>query len=136
MILLASLVAGLLSASSIINYVIVIGIAIGGVFVVRHSKKNALIAFQKETIEAFQQRMDLLEAEVAEQKGEISALREENALRKYQIETVTLALKSRGTIITFDGDLVTISDQHGTQTTRRRKTTRGASGPQAGGPLA
>jgi hypothetical protein len=136
MILLASLVASLLSASSIINYVIIIAIAIGGIFVVRHSRKNALIAFQKETIEAFQQRMDLLEAEVAEQKGEISALREENALRKFQLETVTLALKQRGIVVTFDGDLITISDQHGTQTTRRRKTARGSQGPQVGGSLA
>lgn len=122
MILLASLFTGPLSASSLINYALVIAGAIGSIFAVRHVKKNALIAFQKETIEAFQQRMDLLEAEMAAQKSEISALRDENALRKFQLDTVTLALKQRGIIVTFAGDLITISDQHGTQTTRRRKT--------------
>lgn len=98
------------------NVVLGVCVLIGGFLAVRNGKRAELVKFQRETIEALQQRIETLE-------GKISDFEKENVIQRHIIDTITLALKKRGMVITIDGDMVTIEDKSGSSTHRKRTIT-------------
>ncbi len=104
-----------LSGASTLNTILLVCILIGGLFAIRSGKRGELLKFQKETIEALQQRIDALEGKVAD-------FEKENVIQRHIIDTITSALKQRGMVITIDGDMVTIQDSQGMSQHRKRGT--------------
>lgn len=106
----------ILNNISFINTILIMFLTIGGFMAFRNGRRAELTKFQKETIEALQQRIENLE-------GKIGDVEKENIVQRHVIETITEALKQRGMIITISGDLVSIEDSRGTTTHRKRVTT-------------
>ncbi len=100
----------------VINTVLIMFLTVGGFLAFRNGRRAELTKFQRETIEAMQQRIDTIE-------GKLIDLQTENALQRHIIDTITLALKARGMVVTIDGDMVTINEPTGSSTHRKRATT-------------
>lgn len=97
----------------LLNTILILLTVIGGFFAFKTGKRNDLLKFQKDTIDALQQRITTLEAKVTD-------FEKENVVQRHIIDTITSALKQRNMIITIDGDMVTIADSH--SSTHRKRT--------------
>jgi hypothetical protein len=91
---------------SVANLVLLLFATIGGFFGFRNARRAALVAIQKETIEALQQQIDALKTKQEE-------LMKENAHLHYVISTIQAALSQMNVAVTISGDLVTIQDAQG-----------------------
>lgn len=98
---------------SILNLVLCIGLAIGGLAAFRHGFTRTANEVQERVIHA-------LESEINALKDRLGELEKENARLTQIIATIRTALRRRGLFITIDGELVSIRDRAGklTQTTR------------------
>ena len=102
----------LLPYLSILSLVLTISFVIGG-FSFKNGRTEKLAKFQKDTNDALQQRIEVLESKIGD-------FEKENVVQRHVIDTIVSALKQRGIIITVDGDMVTIQDARGTSTHRKR----------------
>lgn len=101
------------NALSILNLVLCIGLAIGGLAAFRHGFTRTANEVQERVINA-------LESEINALRDRLGELEKENARLTHIIATIRTALRRRGIFITIDGELVSIRDRSGklTQTTR------------------
>lgn len=99
-----------------VNTVLVVCLTVGGFFAFRNGRQTQLGKFQKDTIDALQDRLNVLE-------NKTNDLEKENVVQRHIIETITSALKQRGLVVTIDGDMVSISDKSGTSQHRKRTIT-------------
>jgi hypothetical protein len=98
---------------SVLSAVLTISFVIGG-FSFKNGRQEKLAKFQKDTNDALEQRIKALE-------GRSADLEKENIIQRHIIETITLALKQKGLIITIDGDMVTITDQNTNSSSHRKR---------------
>ena len=103
----------MLNILSILNLVLCIGLAIGGLAAFRHG-------FARTANEVQERVIDVLESEINALKDRLSELEKENARLTQIIATIRMAMKRRGLFVTVDGELVNIRDRAGkfTQATR------------------
>ena len=101
----------------ICNLILLVCGAIGGIFAFKHAQKAKTIEIQRETIEAFQQQIDVV-------KLQVDSLKEENARQAVIIETITAALKQKGIIVTIDGEMVTFTFTDGSLASTRKRPLR------------
>lgn len=99
-------------APSIMTLLLIGGI-IGGIFAFKNARKSGIILIQDQTIVALNQRLDA-------QDKEIEALKNKNVYLEQVIETINLAMKKRGVVISVDGEMVTFTDAVGRSSTVRR----------------
>lgn len=98
----------------LLNVVLTAALVIGSFFAFRNGRYTQLAKFEKETNDALQRRIDVLE-------GKITDLEKQNAVHQHLIDTISSALKQKGIMITIDGDMVTILDKAGRQATYRKR---------------
>lgn len=104
--------AGLLN-----TFILLAGIA-AGFFAFRDARRRGIILIQDQTITALNQRLDA-------QDEEIKALKDKNTHLEYVIETISSAMKKKGIVISFDGEMVTFTDTSGTRESNvRPRSTR------------
>lgn len=98
---------------SILNLVLVIGLAIGGWVAFRYGVTRTANEVQERVINA-------LESEINALKNRLSELEKENARLTQVIAIIRTSLRRRGVFITIDGEMVSIRDKAGktTHTTR------------------
>lgn len=96
----------------ILNIVLLIGLAIGGIFAFKKGYSQEAGRIQESTIDA-------LKEEVASLRRKVDDLERERATQDRVIATIRYALKSQGLRITIQGDFVTLNDASG-----KSKTTR------------
>jgi len=103
----------MLNILSILNLVLCIGLAIGGLAAFRHGFTRTANEVQERVIHA-------LESEINALKDRLSELEKENVRLTQLIATIRMAMKKRGLFVTVDGELVSIRDRAGrfTQATR------------------
>jgi hypothetical protein len=103
----------MLNILSILNLVLCIGLAIGGLAAFRHG-------FARTANEVQERVINVLESEINALKDRLSELEKENARLTQIIATIRMAMKRRGLFVTVDGELVSIRDRAGkfTQATR------------------
>ncbi len=58
-----------------------------------------------------------LETEIANLRARLDDFKDENTRLRLILETICVALKSRGLAVTINGDMVSIHDTHGDSTT-------------------
>ena len=91
---------------SILNLVLCIGLAIGGVAAFRHGFTRTANEVQERVINA-------LESEINALKDRLSELEKENARLTQVIATIRTAMRRRGLLVTVEGELVSIRDKSG-----------------------
>ncbi len=98
---------------SVLNLVLCLGLAIGGLAAFRHGFTRTANEVQERVINA-------LESEINALKDRLGELEKENARLTQVIATIRLAMRRRGLLVTIDGELVSIRDRAGkfTQATR------------------
>lgn len=109
-------------------------LAIGGWYITKHAKSSAEIAAknaQQSAIEAMQAELDVLREKIKDEKEEnaqrILSLHRENTRLEHIIDTICLALKKQGIIITIAGEMIDIEVQdHKKITTVRIKEAKDA----------
>lgn len=82
----------------------------------RNAKKAGIIQIQDQTIEALQQQINAI-------KDKQDSLSRENEHLRYIIETISKSLKQKGILITIDGEMVTLTDAHGSSSSSSRRKT-------------
>ena len=97
----------------ILYLVITIGVIIGGLVAFRISVHRTNMEMQKTAGEIQDRVITALQGEIDSLKDRISELEKENSRLKRDFGLVRAALKRRGLTISIDGDLVSISDEHG-----------------------
>jgi predicted nuclease with TOPRIM domain len=98
---------------SILNLVLSVGLAIGGLAAFRHGFARTANEVQERVINA-------LESEINALKDRLGELEKENARLTHVIATIRRALRRRGLFVSIDDELVSIRDRAGnlTQATR------------------
>ena len=96
---------------SILNLVLLIATALGGIMAYRHGWTRTANEVQERVISA-------LNSELATLTSRIESMEKENIRLHQIIATICSALKSRGIAVTIDGDMVNISDETGIHTER------------------
>src|SRR5258708_23342700 len=98
---------------SVLNLVLSIGLAVGGLAAFRHGFTRTANEVQERVINA-------LESEINALKDRLDELEKENAHLIQVISIIRKALRQRGLYVTIDGELVSIRDRSGklTQATR------------------
>jgi chromosome segregation ATPase len=91
---------------SILNLVLCIGLAIGGLAAFRHGFTRTANEVQERVINA-------LECEINSLKDRLSELEKENARLTHVIATIRTSLRRRGLFVSVDGELVSIRDRAG-----------------------
>jgi hypothetical protein len=95
----------LLPYLSVLSLVVTIGLVAGGFsYAFRNGRQAQLTKFQKDTNDALQQRIEVLESKIAD-------FEKENIIQRHIIEMITEALRKRGLLITIDGEMITIEDR-------------------------
>lgn len=106
----------------LLNIVLAICLTVGGFFAFRKGRQAQLTQFQKDNIEAYKDNIEALNQRIALLENRINDFEKENTVQRHIIDTITLALKQRGIIITISGDMVTIHDSEGNSTHRKRRS--------------
>ncbi|HEX7735226.1 MAG TPA: hypothetical protein VF458_10185 [Ktedonobacteraceae bacterium] len=103
----------MLNILSILNLVLCLGLAIGGLAAFRYGFTRTANEVQERVIHA-------LESEINALKNRLSELEKENERLTRIIVTIRMALRKRGLFVTVDGELISIRDRAGkfTQATR------------------
>lgn len=101
----------LLNSLSIVSLVITIAGLVGGVFVLKAGLNRTANEVQERVINAMQTEISVLRVRLED-------LEQENKRLEQVINTLCVALKKRGLIVTIDGNIVTVSDGHETQSVR------------------
>jgi uncharacterized protein YpiB (UPF0302 family) len=91
---------------SVLNLVLCIGLAVGGVAAFRHGFTRTANEVQERVIHA-------LESEIGSLKDRLSEIEKENTRLGEIIATIRTAMKRRGLLVTIDGELVSIRDESG-----------------------
>ncbi len=115
-----STLAGLLSMG-----ITIVGVVMGGMYVGRNTAGKTANEAQLTAIAAMQ-------AEINTLRGRTDDLRKENLRQEVVIETICSALKTRGMIISIQGEMINIQDSNSGSTTmkiRGTHTTSGEEGP-------
>jgi YD repeat-containing protein len=101
------------SILSVLNLVLCLGLAVGGLAAFRHGFARTANEVQERVINA-------LESEINALKDRLGELEKENARLTQVIATIRMAMRRRGLLVTIDGELVSIRDRAGkfTQATR------------------
>ncbi len=94
---------------SYLNLVIAVAIVLGGAVAFRYSLNRTANEIQERVINALQSEIQTLQ-------DRIVALEKDNTRLSQTIAIIRTALKQRGMSVTIDGDLISISDAHGTST--------------------
>lgn len=97
----------------LLTTILVLAGLVGGIFVFRNAKKTGIILIQDQTITALQQQIDAL-------KEQQTVLQKKNEHLEYVIETMSLAMKKKGVVVSIDGEMVTFTDSRGQSNTVRR----------------
>lgn len=105
----------LFSLNGIINTFLLLCVMIGGFFAFRYGQKKSNVEGMKETIL-------VLSGQVAAIKESLSMVEKENEHHKIIFETILLAMKQKGIIITVEGEMVTIDDGRNKTSSLRRTT--------------
>ena len=95
---------------SIISLLLTIGGLLGGFYAFKSGMSRAASEVQEHVINA-------LESEITNLHQRLEDLKDENTRLRLIIETICAALKSRGLVVTIDGDMVSIHDTHRSTTT-------------------
>ncbi len=101
----------MLNFLSIVNLVLLIATALGGIMAYRHGWTRTANEVQERVIGA-------LNSELAALTSRIESMEKENIRLHQIIATICTALKQRGIAVTIEGDMVNISDQQGTHSQR------------------
>lgn len=96
-------------ALSILNLVLCVGLAIGGVAAFRHGFTRTANEVQERVINA-------LESEINALKDRLGELERENARLTQVIAIMRASLRRRGIFVTIDGEMVSIRDRSGRNT--------------------
>jgi hypothetical protein len=96
--------SSLLAQFSPFDAFMLICIIVGGFFAVRNGRQTQLAKFQKDTIDAQNDRIKILEDKIAD-------LEKQNTKQQYIIDTITSGLKQRGLVISVDGEMYPIADK-------------------------
>jgi cell division protein FtsB len=91
---------------SILNLILCIGLAIGGLAAFHYGFTRTANEVQERVINALQSEIDSL-------KDRLADLEKENTRLNQIIATIRAALRRRGLYITIDGELVSIRDRDG-----------------------
>lgn len=110
-------ISTIFSLNGLINMVLLIGLAVGGIIATRGGYMKKTMDSQKETIEAFQSQITALTAEVAKLTTKITTL-------EHVQETIVEALAKKKMKVTIDGDMVTIIDPRGDSSSMKRRTAK------------
>lgn len=100
----------------VLQTLLAISAIVGALFVARNAKKAGIIQIQDQTIEALQQQINAI-------KDKQDSLSRENEHLRYIIETISKSLKQKGILITIDGEMVTLTDAHGSSSSSSRRKT-------------
>lgn len=115
-----STLAGLLSMG-----VTIVGVVVGGMYIGRNAAGKTANDAQLTAIAAMQ-------AEINTLRGRTDDLRKENARQEVVIETICSALKTRGMIISIQGEMINIQDSNsGSVTMKIRGSTHNTTGEEA-----
>lgn len=99
---------------TIFNICAIIGGATAGFSIFQRARVTGTIALLQQQVSALESRSTLQEKKLAD-------LEADNTRLQQIIDTIRAALKTRGILVTIDGDLVTISSANNTSTHRRTK---------------
>ena len=108
--------------TSYLSLILSVCVVIGGFFAVRNGRRVSLTKFQKGTIEAMQQRLNLLEATQ-------TSLKKINEEQQYQLDMIAAGLKKKGIFFTFDGDMLVLTGP-GNQQQQSSNTRRAPRNPK------
>lgn len=97
------------NVTTYLNLAIALAIVLGGAVAFRYSLNRTANEIQERVINALQSEIQTLQ-------DRIVALEKDNTRLSQTIALIRTALKQRGMSVTIDGDLVSISDAHGTST--------------------
>lgn len=103
-----STLAGLLSMG-----ITIVGIVLGGIYVGKSTAGRTASDAQQNAITAMQSEINTL-------RGRTDDLKKENTRQEAVIDTICIALKTRGLIISIQGEMVTIQDGASSTTTKMR----------------
>jgi predicted nucleic acid-binding Zn-ribbon protein len=96
---------------SIISITLTVATLCGGYAAFRSSLMHTANAVQERVITALQSEIDAVRARIDD-------LERENTRLRHTIETICAALKTRGIVVSIDGDMVNIRDGVGSTTAR------------------
>jgi hypothetical protein len=116
---MSGLVAFFNQITPILQSILILAALVGGVFVVRNTKRNGIVQIQSDTIEAMQHQLDALKEQNTQQQEKIDHLEDE-------LKTMREALEDEGIFIVVDGKKVTIKNAKEPDITKHiiRKPTR------------
>lgn len=101
----------LINLLSIISLLLTIGGILGGIWAFRNGFTRTANEVQERVINAMEQEIAILHLRLGD-------LEEENRRLEQIINTICTALKKRGLVVTIEGNIVTVSDGHETQSAR------------------
>lgn len=93
--------------------VALISITAGGLRLYRYSMHKTVQEITRSVTEVQERANNALQSEINTLKDKVTELEKENARHRQTIGLIKRALSKRGLTITIDGDLVSISDDHG-----------------------
>jgi F0F1-type ATP synthase membrane subunit a len=96
---------------SIISIMLTICTILGGIWAFHNGAARTATEVQERVINA-------LETELTAMREKMESITKENMRLSHTIATICAALKSRGIVISIDGDMVSIKDDKGSTTTR------------------
>jgi hypothetical protein len=99
------------STLSILNMILTIAGIIGGYLAFKNGLNRRASELQEHAINAMEQ-------EIAVLRSRLEDLEVENKRLEQVIYTLCEALKKRGLVVTIEGNIVTVSDGHDTQSVR------------------
>lgn len=97
--------------TSVANMIMMIVMVLGGFFVLKGSMGKAASVAQQSAISAMRDELDTL-------RSRTDDLKEENSRLQHTLQTICLALKSQGIVVSIDGTMVHISNKEGSTSTR------------------
>src|SRR5262249_17990763 len=100
---------------SIGNILIGLMILIGGYIALRNGKQQGTAAIQAQAIDALKAELDTVQRR-------LESLERENTRLNQTLSLIKAALRKRGLSISIDGDLVTIRDDHTSQSARIKES--------------
>ncbi|MBV9020384.1 MAG: hypothetical protein JOZ71_06680, partial [Ktedonobacteraceae bacterium] len=93
----------LYNIASIVSIVLALATLFGGIFAFRSGFVHTANQVQERVINALQSEIDAIRARMDD-------LERENTRLRHTIETICMALKTRGIVVSIDGDMVNIRD--------------------------
>ncbi|GCE07373.1 hypothetical protein KDAU_47020 [Dictyobacter aurantiacus] len=97
---------------NVVNLVLTVGGIVGGLLAYRGGMARTANEIQERVIAA-------LESELTGMRARLEDMKAENTRLSLIIDTICVALRRRGIAVSIDGDMVSISDDHGASTTTR-----------------